>query len=72
MMQFRVTHVILIGLCLMTGSAMAASTVTDLIGDKDGFGVGVLAGQEFLWTTVVPDADGTDQWRYGTQSWTHK
>ncbi|HNS20612.1 MAG TPA: hypothetical protein PKH24_08940 [Sedimentisphaerales bacterium] len=72
MMQFKAIRLVLVGICLLCGSAIAGSTVTDLIGDKDGFGIGALPGQEFNWNAVThPDADGTDKWWLNTQSWTH-
>lgn len=62
--------VCLLLVALLSSGPVAA--VTDLIGDKDGLGIGVLPGQEFDWTLVgAGDGDGTDVWRYGTQSWTH-
>jgi hypothetical protein len=46
--------------------------LTDLYGDKDGFGIGVPDGDTFDWMAVGPsDGDGTDQWRTGNYSWLH-
>lgn len=57
---------------LVLSSLAQGSTVVDLIGDKDGFGLGVLDGQGFDWTTVgLGDGDGTDVWRHGDFSWNH-
>lgn len=53
--------------------AVAASTIVDRIGDKDGLGFHAAAGQEFAWFDVdfYGDGDGTDMWLYGPSSWTH-
>lgn len=52
----------------------SAITVTDLYGDKDGFGSDIQDG-EFFWpwdvVTEVDDEGFTDRWVFGTQSWSH-
>lgn len=56
---------------LTLGSARAA-VVTSLIGDKDGFGLGIAPNAVFDWSLVgAGDGDGTDVWRFGAQNWTH-
>ncbi len=59
-------------LLVLCAAPSSATVIVDLIGDKDGFGLGVLPNQAFDWTLVgAGDGDGTDVWRFGTQSWTH-
>lgn len=71
-MKHKVTALIC-ALILFAGFGTAsAATVVDLFGDKDGLGVGVTSGDSFDWSSVGPgDGDGTDQWVYGSQSYTH-
>ena len=61
---------VVVAVILAIGSAaQAAAIVVDLYGDKDGFGIGVLNGEEF-WRddiTGVSDGDLTDEWINGTQ-----
>ncbi len=58
---------------ILTVSA-TATTITDLYGDKDGFGTGIQDG-EFFWpwevATEADDEGFTDRWVFGTQSWSH-
>jgi hypothetical protein len=64
----------LVVVCLGASSARAVPTITSLIGDKDGLGIGVSAGQEFYWGAIASaaeDAFGTDAWVTGSKSWTH-
>jgi hypothetical protein len=49
-----------------------ATTITSLVGDKDGYGLGVSVGNYLDWSAVgAGDGDGTDVWMYGSQSWAH-
>lgn len=59
--------------CLLAVASLAsAQTVTSLVGDKDGLGIGVTNGQGFDYTQVGPaDVQGTDTWVYGDQSVVH-
>ena len=59
---------------------LAASTITDLYGDRDGFGIGATAGNEFSWQLIDQQGPGnsdplyTDQWTNRSilpLSWTH-
>ncbi len=59
-------------LFLVGFGTVSAATVVDLVGDKDGLGIGVTSGSSFEYSTVGPgDGDGTDEWVYNTQSYTH-
>src|SRR5580765_3248819 len=70
------THFKLACICL-TAVAMASSagavTLVNLVGDKDGFGIGVLPNQGFDFNLVTgpAEAGGTDIWMTGSHSWTH-
>ena len=51
-----------------------ATTVVDLYGDQDGFGIGLSHGDGANYTSIVNEADDdgfTDTWVYSTQSWSH-
>lgn len=57
---------------LLIGMVSAAPTLTSIIGDKDGFGLGVTDGQAFNYNLVGSgDGDGTDVWMWGDKSWVH-
>lgn len=57
---------------LLIGMVSAAPTLTSIIGDKDGFGLGVTDGQAFSYDLVGSgDGDGTDVWMWGDKSWVH-
>lgn len=63
---------VIVAMILAIGSVARADTdIVNLHGDKDGFGIGVMDGEEFDYWLVVPDGDGTDKWFFGTQSWSH-
>lgn len=64
---------ILTGFFLLTAAGISsAATIVDLIGDKDGFGIGATDGNTFDWTLVGPgDGDGTDVWMHGDYSYSH-
>ncbi len=52
----------------------SALVISDMHGDADGFGLGVVDGEEFDWYAVnfEPDDVGfTDRWVYGDQTWSH-
>ena len=73
-MKFKnlATGLLTVILTLATGQIADAATVTDLHGDKDGFGIGATDGAAFNWQAVGPgDGDGTDVWQNGNQSWSH-
>lgn len=56
----------------VSAATASAATVVDLIGDKDGLGLGLVNGDGFNYADVgAGDGDGTDVWRFGTQSFTH-
>lgn len=62
--------VVSLSLFVMVGAQ--AIVVESMIGDQDGFGLGITADTAFDWTAVGSgDGDGTDVWMHGTQSWTH-
>ena len=62
--------VLALALTFLMATGAMAGTLVDLYGDKDGLGIGVLANEGFDWNSVGPaDGDGTDVWRYGSQSW---
>ena len=68
------TMLLILGVFSSAGVAVAAPvTVSDLFGDQDGFGIGVLDGQDFDWSLIGgADADGlTDTWVTNNQSWAH-
>ena len=45
------------------GSFSHAATLVDLVGDEDGFGIGVNPGEAFNFAALAfPDGDGTDEW----------
>jgi hypothetical protein len=55
----------------VTGSA---AVIVDLIGDKDGFGIGVTDGAIFDFNAVTADATDpafTDVWQFGAAIYTH-
>jgi hypothetical protein len=54
-------------------SLASATTIVNSVGDKDGFGIGVLPNQGFDFSLVTgpAEAGGTDIWMYGNHSWTH-
>jgi len=58
-------------LAVIGGAAATASAdEVSILGDKDGLGIGVLDGAAFDFSLVgPPDGNGTDEWRYGSQSW---
>jgi PEP-CTERM motif-containing protein len=65
---------VVVAVILAIGSvAQATAIIVDLYGDKDGFGIGVLDGEEFLRSDItgVSDGDLTDEWINGTQPWSH-
>lgn len=50
-----------------------ATTIVDLYGDQDGFGIGLSNGDPIPFNALVTESDDdgfTDQWIYGTQ-WVH-
>lgn len=57
---------LLFSVCFVASSN--AALIVSQIGDMDGFGIGVNADEAFDWNSVVADADGTDGWFYGPQS----
>jgi hypothetical protein len=64
--------VVTFGLCAQA----SATIITDLYGDKDGLGFGVLDGQAFDYLSVTADdaADAgtiTDRWELGDKTWSH-
>ena len=62
----------IIALSLFLVSAANSAMIVDLIGDKDGFGIGAESGSSFDWTAIGSgDGDGTDVWMYGDYSYTH-
>lgn len=74
-MNIRSLSAWLAGAFLFLGTSTTASaiTITDLIGDKDGFGIGATADNPFDFSGITgPDPDGvTDKWMFGAQNWTH-
>ena len=69
--KFLATLAIAAFLFGIAGAAQAL-TVTSIVGDKDGYGLGVNPGEFLDWTSVGSgDGDGTDVWFHGPQSWTH-
>ncbi len=66
-----------IAACLvLTATSVSAAAITSLIGDKDGFGIGVHADESFLPGSLPGmdgpgDPDGTDKWFYNQQSIVH-
>ena len=58
---------------LASSSASNATRIDVLIGDEDGFGIGVKPNQGFLPNDLpgyagLGDADGTDKWFFNQQS----
>jgi len=74
-MNIRSLSVWLAGALLFLAASTTASAIviTDLIGDKDGFGIGATADNPFDFSGITgPDPDGvTDKWVFGAQNWTH-
>jgi len=75
-MNIRSLSVWLAGALLFLAASTTASAIviTDLIGDKDGFGIGATADNPFDFSLISssPDPDGvTDKWMFGAQNWTH-
>jgi hypothetical protein len=58
---------------MVISTSASALTVVDLIGDKDGFGIGAVDGSSFDWEAVglTGDGDGTDAWMWGDYELTH-
>ncbi|RCU45758.1 PEP-CTERM sorting domain-containing protein [Corallincola holothuriorum] len=57
---------------LLLAQTANAGIIVDLIGDKDGFGIGVQDGEGFSYSDVGPgDGDGTDVWRNGDYIFSH-
>lgn len=73
-MKYSIGAAALTLMALSLAVPASALTVTDLYGDKDGFGTGVEDG-DFFWpwevATEADDEGFTDRWVFGTQSWTH-
>lgn len=59
--------------CLVAISSIAyATTIVDLIGDKDGFGISAIDGNTFDSSLIgIGDGDGTDVWMSGDYTYTH-
>lgn len=56
----------------VAGPAFATPVIVDLVGDKDGFGIGAVRDATFDFSAIGSgDGDGTDVWMYDTRSWTH-
>ena len=67
---------LLVALVTMWPMAAVAGTEVDLIGDKDGFGIGAIVDEPFQPGTMPGydgpgDGDGTDKWAYGSRSIVH-
>ncbi len=69
------TIVITVFLMFCVVGIVNATTIVNYFGDDDGFGLGIIDGQDFAWTDLdgVPsDPDGiTDTWNFGSQEWSH-
>jgi hypothetical protein len=76
-MNRKAITAVLAGSLLLVGTQGAsAALITDLLGDKDGFGIGATADSTFDFSLIgtTPDPDGvTDWWRVFGQgaTWTH-
>ncbi|MES9993802.1 MAG: PEP-CTERM sorting domain-containing protein [Candidatus Thiodiazotropha sp.] len=62
-----------LGILLLTASTTgSAAVITSMVGDMDGFGLGITNGSSFEWSDVGSgDGDGTDYWRHGDTSVIH-
>jgi hypothetical protein len=78
--QFLICSFAFLFLTIATPTAQSAITITDLQGDKDGFGVGcpIASGLNYLdygdyWYDYREpgDPDFTDYWYEGDKSWSH-
>lgn len=59
-------------LAAFAAGTAGAVTIEDLVGDEDGFGIGVLEDEGVDYLAVGPvDEQETDVWRYGNHSVTH-
>ena len=58
---------------LFYASLTGATTLIDMYGDKDGFGLGVTENSPFEYDAVVASGDEgyTDQWVFGTNTYEH-
>ena len=66
-----------LAVCLaLTATSAHAAAMTSLLGDKDGFGIGINPDEGFLPGSLPGydgdgDTDGTDKWFYNQQSIVH-
>lgn len=73
MRPLRSSTLVVVALLFLLSAAGTVSAATiSIIGDKDGFGIGVLPDQSFAWDAIGSgDGDGTDVWQWGTKSYLH-